>query len=86
MPSSQRPSSDAEGPQLYRPAKDRGSRLPSLRAIIIFLLILLLGLVLFLRSPRRSKLPAPERTSVGLLSAVLPRDCPGNEFGVPGGI
>ncbi len=86
MPSSQPPDNDSEGPQLYRPATDRGSRLPSLRAIIIILLIFLLGLVLFLRSSRRSKLPAREQTSVGVLSAVLPQDCPVNELGVPGGI
>ncbi|HEY4683354.1 MAG TPA: hypothetical protein VIH17_08910 [Candidatus Acidoferrales bacterium] len=86
MPSSQPPGRDSEGPQLYRPATDRGSRLPSLRAIIIILLIFLLGLVLFLRSSRRSKLPAGEQTSVGVLSAALPRDCPVNELGVPGGI
>jgi hypothetical protein len=41
------------GPDLYRPGKERGSRLPSLRALIIIVVIVLVGLILFFGFPPR---------------------------------
>jgi hypothetical protein len=41
------------GPDLYRPGKDRGSHLPSLRALIIILVIVLAGLFLVFGFPPR---------------------------------
>ncbi len=71
MVSSQQPDTGPEGPRLYRPAKDRGGRLPSFRAIIIIFVIVLLGLLLFFRSPLRSK-PSPSKQTSALVSSAGP--------------
>ncbi len=70
MATGQRPE-NAEGPRLYPPEKDRGTRLPSLRAIIIIVAIVLLGLLLFLRSLRQPK-PAPSKQTSAFGSPTVP--------------